>query len=70
MKMKRDNTMQFWDKTAGMYNKFVYHGGNASKAYENMINDICKYLNQNMDVLELAAGPGILSHRLERVYPS
>lgn len=56
-----DDNKKFWSKTAGIYNRFVRGGRSANRAYTELENCIVDQLNPNMDVLELAAGPGTLS---------
>lgn len=61
----KDNK-QFWSKVAWIYERFVRSGKHAQKAYEEMEKEICHYLNERMDVLELAAGPGVLSETIAK----
>ncbi|MDD2972790.1 MAG: methyltransferase domain-containing protein [Lachnospiraceae bacterium] len=62
--MKTSDNRAFWDKVAGIYGNIVYHGRKAQKAYDTMTDLIGTHLNRNMDVLELACGPGILSFQI------
>lgn len=62
--MRRADNKQFWNRTARIYKKFTYGGKRAQTAYQTMVHDICRYLDCNMAVLELAAGPGVLSAQI------
>lgn len=63
---RKGTNKKFWDRTAAIYKKFTYSGTKARVAYDQMMKGICKYLAQNMVVLELAAGPGVLSYEIAR----
>ncbi len=52
---------KFWSRYAGIYVRFVLRGKGAKQAYEKMKKEITNQLTREMNVLELAAGPGILS---------
>lgn len=56
----KDNK-RFWSKVAWLYERSVRSGKKAKKAYQEMEKEIGHYLNEKMNVLELAAGPGVLS---------
>lgn len=59
-----NDNKKFWSKVAWIYEKFTKGGKGAKNAYNEMELDICKYLSRNMKVLELAAGPGIMSAKI------
>lgn len=62
--MKSNDNKQFWSRFAGIYEKFTVSGENASYAYDMMIHKIIENLNEDMNVLELAAGPGVISTKI------
>lgn len=59
-----DGNKNFWSRTAGIYERFVRGGKTAEKVYDEMERLIASHLSQEMNVLELAAGPGILSGKI------
>lgn len=65
-----DDNKKFWSKVAWIYEKFTRGGKSAHKAYCEMERSICNYLRNNMKVLELAAGPGIMSAEIAPVCKS
>lgn len=54
----------FWSKTAKFYNKFTRGKKTYNTAYTSLEDHITAELNNNMLVLEIAAGPGTLSNRI------
>jgi len=62
--MKEESNKQFWSRFDSVYEKFTTHGTGAEKAYDDMTTAIIAVLNRDMDVLELAAGPGVLSNKI------
>lgn len=59
-----EDNKRFWNRTAGIYTRFIYGKKKAREAYEEMTKQICSALNLKMDVLEIACGPGILSYKI------
>lgn len=57
----------FWSRYAWIYEKFTRGSKSAEKAYYQMETRICSHLNSKMKVIELAAGPGIMSRRIASV---
>jgi len=55
---------EFWSKVAWIYEKFTRGGASADKAYSEMERSIYNCLKTHMEVLELAAGPGIMSSKI------
>lgn len=55
---------KFWSRYAGIYVRFVLRGKGAKQAYAKMKKEITNQLTKEMNVLELAAGPGILSREI------
>lgn len=60
----KEQEQKFWNKAAGRYRDVVCKGQRKRCAYRRMLQEICGYLNRDMNVLELAAGPGILSQKI------
>lgn len=56
-----NDNKKFWDKTAGIYERFNSGGELATKAYVQLGDEVAAHLNKEMTVLELAAGPGMIS---------
>ena len=59
-----DDNKKFWKRCAFIYEKFTRGGKSADCAYSEMESRICSWLNKDMRVLELAAGPGIMSPKI------
>lgn len=59
-----DDNKKFWQRFAWLYVKFTRGSKSADRAYTQMEELICRQLNDSMKVLELAAGPGIMSAKL------
>lgn len=59
-----DDNKRFWERTAAIYEKFSRGGRAAEAAYSRMEQEIVRHLSPDMAVLELAAGPGILSGKI------
>ena len=59
--MKDKSNKAFWERTAGLYGSAMK---SSDKLYDAIRDEITPYLNRNMNVLELACGPGTLSFRL------
>jgi Methylase involved in ubiquinone/menaquinone biosynthesis len=58
-----DGNRRFWERTAHIY-RFFTRGSNAGKkTYDELEAEITRHLTKKMRVLELAAGPGILSSK-------
>ncbi len=55
---------KFWSRYASIYTRFVTNGRGAKHAYAEMKKEIAHLLTKEMNVLELAAGPGILSREI------
>ena len=55
---------KFWSRNARLYECFTKSGKSAKRAYDEMEVDICAHLDHKMHVLELAAGPGIMSAKI------
>ena len=52
---------EFWDKAAASYDKFLFGSNALREAYRAIESFLKSHLNPQMEVLELAAGPGTLS---------
>lgn len=65
-----DDNKKFWQRTAFLYEKFTSGGKSAARAYDELEASIVEFLNKNMKVLELAAGPGMLSGKLAKASKS
>ena len=65
-----DDNKKFWQRTAFLYEKFTRGGKAAARAYDELEASIVEFLNKNMKVLELAAGPGMLSGKLAKASKS
>lgn len=65
-----DDNKKFWQRTAFLYEKFTRGGKSAARAYDELEASIVEFLNKNMKVLELAAGPGMLSGKLAKASKS
>lgn len=65
-----DDNKRFWEKTAVFYERFVRGGRAADAAYSQMESEIVCWLDGEMVVLELAAGPGVLSGGIAAVCKS
>lgn len=65
-----NDNKKFWSKVACIYEKFTRGGKAADRAYCEMECSICNCLNAHMKVLELAAGPGIMSAEIAPVCES
>ena len=63
---KVNDNKKFWSKTARIYERFIRGGKSANQAYTNLESEITLLLTKKMDVLELAAGPGMLSGKIAR----
>lgn len=61
-----DDNKKFWSKAAWIYDKFIRGSASADKVYCEMERSICNYLKADKKVLELAAGPGIMSSKIAR----
>lgn len=59
-----DDNKRFWKRYAWIYEKFTRGSKSADRAYSEMEYRICSQLNKDMKVLELAAGPGIMSEKI------
>lgn len=59
-----DDNKKFWSRTAWLYEKFTRGGKSAERAYSEMEQSIINNLNKEMKVLELAAGPAMLSPKI------
>lgn len=59
-----DDNKKFWQMTAGIYQYFTRSGKKSEGAYSQMENEIQTKLSSSMKVLELAAGPGMLSGKI------
>ena len=59
-----DDNKKFWGRFAWVYERFTRGGKSADRAYNEMERQICSRLDRNMKVLELAAGPGIMSGKI------
>lgn len=59
-----NDNKKFWSKVAWIYEKFTRGGKAANRAYCEMENSICNCLMADMKVIELAAGPGIMSAKI------
>lgn len=59
-----DDNKKFWSRVAWIYEKFTRGGRSADRAYAELEAAVCGFLNQDMRVIELAAGPGIMSSKL------
>lgn len=59
-----DDNKRFWEKTATIYARFTRGGREAERAYSEMEEAIVRHLSPEMAVLELAAGPGLLSGKI------
>lgn len=62
-----DDNKRFWEKTAVFYEKLTRGGRAADAAYSQMESEIVCWLDGEMSVLELAAGPGVLSGEIAAV---
>lgn len=59
-----DDNKKFWSRVAWIYEKFTRGGRSADRVYAELETAVCGFLNQDMKVIELAAGPGIMSSKL------
>lgn len=59
-----DDNKKFWQMTAGIYQHMTRSGKKSENAYSQMESEIQTKLSPNMTVLELAAGPGMLSGKI------
>lgn len=59
-----DDNKRFWSRTARIYEGFNQGGKAAKDAYSETGSKISEHLSKDMNVLELAAGPGIFSGRI------
>jgi phosphatidylethanolamine/phosphatidyl-N-methylethanolamine N-methyltransferase len=59
-----DNNKRFWQKTAKIYSLFTRGRRAGDKTYAEIEACIQQQLTKKMQVLELAAGPGILSSQV------
>lgn len=59
-----DGNKRFWERTAVIYEKFVRGGRAAEEAYSRTEEELVRHLRPEMSVLELAAGPGVLSGKI------
>ena len=59
-----DDNKSFWSRTARIYGWFTWGGKAAKGAYSETEGKIAEHLSKEMNVLELAAGPGIFSGRI------
>lgn len=59
-----DDNKKFWAKAARMYEHFTRGTKLADQAYSETEKEICRFLHNDMKVLELAAGPGIMSSKI------
>ncbi|MDO4554515.1 MAG: class I SAM-dependent methyltransferase [Lachnospiraceae bacterium] len=64
--MKTQDNKEFWNKTAKVYKKSTYGRKKEQQAYDKMTKKICEYINRDMNVLELACGPGMISFTIAR----
>lgn len=62
-----DDNKKFWSKCAKIYEKCTRGGRNADLVYSTIEDNICTELNADMRVIELAAGPGIMSSKIAAV---
>ena len=62
-----DDNKKFWSKFAKIYEKCTRGGRNADLVYRTIEDNICTELNADMRVIELAAGPGIMSSKIAAV---
>lgn len=60
----QQNDKKFWNKFAKIYPKLIYSSKSVRQAYSEVICEIQKELNDQMNVLELAAGPGNISKKI------
>jgi phosphatidylethanolamine/phosphatidyl-N-methylethanolamine N-methyltransferase len=59
-----EDNKQFWQKTAKIYRLFTRGSKAGNKTYAEIEDEIQHQLTKNMRVLELAAGPGLLSSKI------
>ncbi|MBE6071862.1 MAG: class I SAM-dependent methyltransferase [Clostridium butyricum] len=59
-----ENNKKFWSRYSKLYEKFVRGSKSADAVYSEMEKNICDSININMNVLELAAGPGVMSRKI------
>ena len=59
--MRNDRNKAFWQRAAAFYNRAVRGDG---AVYEKMSDRMRKYLSPEKDVLEVACGTGLITHRL------
>lgn len=59
-----DDNKRFWERTAAIYEKFTRGSRAAEDAYSKMEEALVRQLSKEMSVLELAAGPGMLSEKI------
>jgi ubiquinone/menaquinone biosynthesis C-methylase UbiE len=59
-----DDNKHFWQKTAKIYSLFTRGSRAGNKTYSEIETCIQQQLTKKMQVLELAAGPGILSSQI------
>lgn len=60
----QQNDKKFWNKFAKIYPKLLYSTKSVREAYATVVCGVQKELNQQMNVLELAAGPGNISKKI------
>ncbi|MDO5519712.1 MAG: class I SAM-dependent methyltransferase [bacterium] len=56
-----DDNKRFWSKTAKLYERFTRGKKSSARAYQELEQVTAAQLNHTMHVLELAAGPAMLS---------
>jgi ubiquinone/menaquinone biosynthesis C-methylase UbiE len=59
-----DDNKNFWQKTAKIYSLFTRGSSAGNRMYTQIESEIQQQLTKEMSVLELAAGPGILSSKI------
>lgn len=59
-----EDNKKFWSRTARIYERFTRGGKSEERAYRELERRIASQLNRRMKVLELAAGPGVLSRKI------
>ncbi|MCK9170013.1 MAG: methyltransferase domain-containing protein [Treponema sp.] len=59
-----DDNKKFWQKTAKIYSLFTRGSSAGNRMYAQIESEIQQQLTKEMHVLELAAGPGILSSKI------
>jgi ubiquinone/menaquinone biosynthesis C-methylase UbiE len=64
MRNSLDDNKHFWQKTAKIYSLFTKGSRAGNKVYSEIEAGIQQQLTKKMQVLELAAGPGMLSSKI------